>query len=937
MLTWTRTMLVAVILLAANAAMALERLPLDENGWTVFAESVDTQVIYVSSSLGSDTNSGLTENAPVKTLAKGYALLRTGYPDWMLLRRGDEWNEAFPSWKKSGRSGFEPIRLGAYGEGPRPKITMNNIPLKLYSDKATNAIRNLAITGIEFHPYKRDPHHPDYDTTATCTPIRVLGPNENFLFEDMKISFGGTNIIFERWGEGSTSNLVIRRCVIVDAYSTTGHSQGIYTRSIQDLLIEENIFDHNGWNESIPEANATVYNHNVYAKECVRTIIRNNIFSRGAASGTKISSDVTHGFDDFVIENNFFIRNNGPIGLNNSTGFEEYCHYKFVIVDNVIAENRSTSGAGYGIWIVSGEQGIVNRNLFLYRNPGCSWPAIHFGNKPQKDVLISENLFYEWSGKVLPNPPSDPSIFQNVVVENNTVNPAAAELVDPTRSVATYHQSIGGAADFDAFMNEARMQSASNWRTAYTALPLVNYYKDGYRLRGPQNNLPPIVNVDDDVDVAYPQPATLAATVTDDGMPAATLTIAWSKVSGPGSVVFGAPDKAQTSATFSAPGVYVLRITASDTEHTVSGEVTVTVTIPSTFGDDAFFGSLASLDMLNPERWSVVFDEGGLRLAINNGNYVELSGSRLGEYALFKDRTYSNFSMTMKAKSVENLATNPYADYALVFNFVDANNYCYMMFNSRSDFNQLFKVAGGVRQLVADATFEGIRDNNYHDIRLDKIGSRVKVYYDGVQILETENALLSGAGRVGVGSFNDAAYFDDIAVVAIENLAPTVEAGADFAVTLPNPAVLVGVVEDDGLPTGALTVSWTLVSGPGEVKFGSPDQPITKVQFAKAGVYVFRLTADDGEFSVSDEITVTVEPEPDTVPPVITLQTVRISGTVADAASGVRELRVNGVTVPVAADGSWTAQVPAGSVSVTIQATDNSGNVSSKVVNIGVQ
>ena len=42
------------------------------------------------------------------TLARGYALLRTGYPDWLLLKAGDTWTKAFGAkWEKSGRSSTE--------------------------------------------------------------------------------------------------------------------------------------------------------------------------------------------------------------------------------------------------------------------------------------------------------------------------------------------------------------------------------------------------------------------------------------------------------------------------------------------------------------------------------------------------------------------------------------------------------------------------------------------------------------------------------------------------------------------------------------------------------------------------------------------------------------------------------------------------------------
>jgi hypothetical protein len=74
---------------------------------------------------------------------------------------------------------------------------------------------------------------------------------------------------------------------------------------------------------------------------------------------------------------------------------------------------------------------------------------------------------------------------------------------------------------------------------------------------------------------------TLAGTVTDDGLPVALLRITWSQVSGPSNVAFGSPTAAATTATFGAPGTYVLRLSASDDDKSASDDVTVTIYPPN--------------------------------------------------------------------------------------------------------------------------------------------------------------------------------------------------------------------------------------------------------------------------------------------------------------------------------------------------------------------
>jgi hypothetical protein len=100
--------------------------------------------------------------------------------------------------------------------------------------------------------------------------------------------------------------------------------------------------------------------------------------------------------------------------------------------------------------------------------------------------------------------------------------------------------------------------------------------------------------------------------------------------------------------------------------------------------------------------------------------------------------------------------------------------------------------------------------------------------------------------------------------LVVVNQAPVVNAGPDHTITLPSTANLNGAVSDDGLPTppGAVTINWTAVSGPGTVTFADPNAATTTATFSAAGVYVLRLTANDSALYTSDDITVTVNPEP---------------------------------------------------------------------------
>src|SRR5262249_32456141 len=70
----------------------------------------------------------------------------------------------------------------------------------------------------------------------------------------------------------------------------------------------------------------------------------------------------------------------------------------------------------------------------------------------------------------------------------------------------------------------------------------------------------------------------LGGNVEDDGLPRhAKLTVSWKKNSGPGEVAFSDASLPATRVRFSAVGVYELELSATDTEHTSSVKIKVTV------------------------------------------------------------------------------------------------------------------------------------------------------------------------------------------------------------------------------------------------------------------------------------------------------------------------------------------------------------------------
>lgn len=137
--------------------------------------------------------------------------------------------------------------------------------------------------------------------------------------------------------------------------------------------------------------------------------------------------------------------------------------------------------------------------------------------------------------------------------------------------------------------------------------------------------------------------------------------------------------------------------------------------------------------------------------------------------------------------------------------------------------------------------------------------------YASTKLIDIPVNLLSASNTVEV-SFSENGYGGIGSVViraAIDNTVnqvPQVDAGADLNLETPNNTfILNGSVLDDALPENAdVTNLWTQVSGPLPAEIASPDTASTQVTCYFEGTYVFRLTADDTQYQVSDDVTVTI-------------------------------------------------------------------------------
>ena len=161
----------------------------------------------------------------------------------------------------------------------------------------------------------------------------------------------------------------------------------------------------------------------------------------------------------------------------------------------------------------------------------------------------------------------------------------------------------------------------------------------------------------------------------------------------------------------------------------------------------------------------------------------------------------------------------------------------------------------------------GLGGNQRYSFKTPVSGSQVRYNTDfGAVLVEATPTTLSFQFVSRAGQVVDTYLLDKDAPK--DNQPPTVNAGQDQGIFLGEIATLEGMASDDGKPNADLKTMWSAVSGPGSVTFKSPTSLRTPASFTAAGTYILRLEADDGEFQLWDEVTITVSASSDVTAPV---------------------------------------------------------------------
>ena len=355
----------------------------------------------------------------------------------------------------------------------------------------------------------------------------------------------------------------------------------------------------------------------------------------------------------------------------------------------------------------------------------------------------------------------------------------------------------------------------------------------------------------------------LEATATDDGRPAA-LTLTWSKVSGPGTVTLGSASAAQTTATFSSAGTYVLRLSASDGQFTGAAEVTVNVGSV----DQRFTGSKIGAQAIPP---GATFS-GGTYTVSAAGVGIPSGGAADDFYFLHVPVT-GDVTITARLVSVQSVNGSNSRAGVMIRDSLGANVLeAFAGVNSQGSGRWIYRTTA-----AANSASTTVTAGQPYWLRLLRSGNSFTAQYapdsagvPGVfttagtaQTIAMGSTVFVGlAATSGSTTTAGTTVFDHVSITpGLTNVAAPVSAGPDAGVTQPAAAALNGTVSDDGKPSPLVT-TWSKASGPGTVTFGNAALVDTTASFSAAGSYVLRLVAHDGEVKTYDDTVITVQPAP---------------------------------------------------------------------------
>lgn len=487
---WQRIFLVAFavicLLFLATGAFAQDR---DADGWTLLPATADARVVYVAAD-GDDAADGLSQATARKTIQAGYALIRNGKPDHLLLRRGDTFDisDLANGFRINGKSGKSPdarLVFGAYGDGPRPIV---------HGSVTIIESRNVALVSWDLVG--------PGDVALSVNKGR-WGEISDILIEDVRVS-GDFKVGVDILG---THRLTIRRCAILDNHHDTQFSHNLYADNTVDLVLEECLFDHGGYGAV---GGNQVRSHGLYLGPFNEGfVLRDCVITRAQANGVKMMCGGT-------VEGNLFWQNPIALEFGVSRGAPTPEVVSGTIRGNVVMEGTDIApgiprGWAINVFNVDPILGVeITDNLaahFRGATPGMGGGILGLS----AGVTATGNVVYEWPKAFATSGASvwtdnlamvsDPA-YLPIWEYRNDVDPAVVEMTgnrflgpdDPQPTLLDASRVPGDYLAYGdgGFHDALRRQRKGAWDSRFETAAIVAWLRAGYGVDAEPPVEPPV-------------------------------------------------------------------------------------------------------------------------------------------------------------------------------------------------------------------------------------------------------------------------------------------------------------------------------------------------------------------------------------------------------------------------------------------------------------
>ncbi len=452
-------------------------------------------------------------------------------------------------------------------------------------------------------------------------------------------------------------------------------------------------------------------------------------------------------------------------------------------------------------------------------------------------------------------------------------------------------------------------------------------------------NQPPNVNAGADRVANLPVASiNIAGTATDpDGTVASYL---WTQTSGPNTATLANQTTNTLTASNLISGTYVFRLTATDdkgltgydeisiivnAQPTTNAGLDQTITLPT--NTILLTGSATDSDgTISTYLWTQQSGPNTATLGGATTTTLSASGLIQGVYV---------FRLTV----TDNRGNTNYDDVTVTVNAAPPNNPPVVDAGTNSSIT----LPSNTTSFIGTATDS---DGSIQSVLWTQVSGPNTAILSGQNTLNlSTSSLITGTYvfRLTATDNKGASAFDEVSLVvnpAPPNNLPTVNAGMDRTITLPTNTILLtgSATDSDGTIS---TYLWTQQSGPAGATVSGTNSTVLSLGNLTTGVYVFRLTVTDNQGGTNfDEMTLTVNPEPINILPVVDagtnssitlpISTASFAGTAIDSDGSIQSVLWTQVSGPNTATLSGqntlnlsVSNLIAGTYTFRLTATDN--------------